>query len=103
MRGVKSFAMVLCVRDKLLHLAFFNVITIKATHKDGKDAGIELVRPPPGAKPGDRVYFEGDKFESELVSIYLVISDAHILLGATPLSQLNPKKKIFETIQPGKQ
>jgi len=67
MRGVKSFAMVLC-----------------ATSKDGKDAGIELIQPPPNSKPGDRVYFEGADFES-----------------ATPLSQLNPKKKIFETIQPG--
>ncbi|KNZ81265.1 hypothetical protein J132_02036 [Termitomyces sp. J132] len=67
MRGVKSFAMVLC-----------------ATSKDGKEGGIELVRPPEGAKPGDRVYFEGADFES-----------------AQPLSQLNPKKKIFETIQPG--
>lgn len=67
MRGVKSFAMVLC-----------------ATSKDGKDAGIELIQPPPGSKPGDRVYFEGADFEN-----------------ATPLSQLNPKKKIFETIQPG--
>ncbi|TFK91134.1 nucleic acid-binding protein [Polyporus arcularius HHB13444] len=65
MRGVKSFAMVLC-----------------ATHKDGKDAGIELVQPPAGSKVGDRVYFEG--FED-----------------SQPLSQLNPKKKIFETIQPG--
>ncbi|KAI0354934.1 nucleic acid-binding protein [Trametes cingulata] len=65
MRGVKSFAMVLC-----------------ATHKDGKDAGIELVQPPEGSKPGERVYFEG--FED-----------------GQPLSQLNPKKKIFETIQPG--
>ncbi|KAI0785257.1 hypothetical protein C8Q75DRAFT_723216 [Abortiporus biennis] len=67
MRGVKSFAMVLC-----------------ATHKDGKDAGIELVRPPEGSKIGERIYFEGSEFEN-----------------ATPLSQLNPKKKIFETIQPG--
>ncbi|KLO11471.1 nucleic acid-binding protein [Schizopora paradoxa] len=67
MRGVKSFAMVLC-----------------ATSKDGKEAGIELIQPPPGSKPGDRVYFEGEKYES-----------------ASPLSQLNPKKKIFETIQPG--
>ncbi|EKM51492.1 uncharacterized protein PHACADRAFT_149923 [Phanerochaete carnosa HHB-10118-sp] len=67
MRGVKSFAMVLC-----------------ATHKDGKEAGIELVEPPVGSQPGDRVYFEGSDFEN-----------------AQPLSQLNPKKKIFETIQPG--
>ncbi|CUA74400.1 hypothetical protein RSOLAG22IIIB_11195 [Rhizoctonia solani] len=67
MRGVKSFAMVLC-----------------ATHKDGKEHGIEIVNPPEGSKPGDRVYFEGEKYA-----------------GAQPLSQLNPKKKIFETIQPG--
>jgi len=67
MRGVKSFAMVLC-----------------ATSKDGKEAGIELIQPPSGSKPGDRVYFEGEEFEN-----------------ANPLSQLNPKKKIFETIQPG--
>ncbi|EJU03255.1 nucleic acid-binding protein [Dacryopinax primogenitus] len=67
MRGVKSFAMLLC-----------------ASSKDGKDAGIEFVNPPPGSKPGDRIYFEGDKYET-----------------AQPLPQLNPKKKIFETIQPG--
>ncbi|XP_006462670.1 hypothetical protein AGABI2DRAFT_193777 [Agaricus bisporus var. bisporus H97] len=67
MRGVKSFAMVLA-----------------ATSKDGKDAGIELVQPPLGSKPGERVYFEGAEFENNV-----------------PLSQLNPKKKIFETIQPG--
>ncbi|PBK97690.1 nucleic acid-binding protein [Armillaria gallica] len=67
MRGVKSFAMVLA-----------------ATHKDGKDGGVELIQPPANSKPGDRVYFEGEEFEN-----------------ATALSQLNPKKKIFETIQPG--
>ncbi|KAK7048353.1 hypothetical protein R3P38DRAFT_2868826 [Favolaschia claudopus] len=67
MRGVKSFAMVLC-----------------ATSKEGKDGGIELIQPPANAKPGDRVYFEGEQFAD-----------------ATPLTQLNPKKKIFETVQPG--
>ncbi|KAI0269839.1 hypothetical protein BC834DRAFT_863577 [Gloeopeniophorella convolvens] len=67
MRGVKSFAMVLC-----------------ATSKDGKEAGIEVIQPPPNSKPGDRVYFEGAEYEDK-----------------TPLSQLNPKKKIFETVQPG--
>ncbi|KAJ7134613.1 hypothetical protein C8R44DRAFT_610201 [Mycena epipterygia] len=67
MRGVKSFAMVLC-----------------ATSKDGKDAGIELIQPPLNSKPGDRIYFEGSEFAD-----------------ATPIAQLNPKKKIFETIQPG--
>ncbi|KAF7982906.1 hypothetical protein HWV62_25172 [Athelia sp. TMB] len=34
-----------------------------ATSKDGKDAGIELIQPPPGSKPGDRIYFEGADFE----------------------------------------
>ncbi|KAH9936283.1 nucleic acid-binding protein [Fomitopsis serialis] len=67
MRGVKSFAMVLC-----------------ATSKEGKEGGIELIQPPANSKPGDRIYFEGPEFEN-----------------ATPLSQLNPKKKIFETVQPG--
>ncbi|KAF9013419.1 hypothetical protein BDQ17DRAFT_1232028 [Cyathus striatus] len=67
MRGVKSFAMVLC-----------------GTSKEGKEGGIELIQPPPGSKPGERVYFEGEEYEN-----------------GTPLSQLNPKKKIFETIQPG--
>jgi len=43
---------------------------------------VELVAPPAGSKPGDRVYFEG--FEA-----------------TKALEQLPPKKKIFETIQPG--
>ncbi|KAI5479156.1 tRNA binding protein [Pseudohyphozyma bogoriensis] len=65
MRGVKSFAMVLC-----------------ASSKEGKDGGIEFVDPPAGSLPGDRVFFEG--FEDKVA-----------------LDQLNPKKKIFETVQPG--
>lgn len=32
---------------------------LQATHKNGKEAGIEIVDPPSGSKPGDRVYFEG--------------------------------------------
>ncbi|KIK99643.1 hypothetical protein PAXRUDRAFT_131689 [Paxillus rubicundulus Ve08.2h10] len=67
MRGVKSFAMVLA-----------------ASSKEGKGGGVELIRPPAGSKPGERVYFEGPEYED-----------------AQPLSQMNPKKKIFETIQPG--
>ncbi|KAI0216906.1 G4 quadruplex nucleic acid binding protein [Massospora cicadina] len=62
MRGVKSFAMVLC-----------------ATSSEGK---VEFVTPPEGSQPGDRVYFDG--FE-----------------GQEPEAVLNPKKKIWETIQPG--
>ncbi|KAG8214493.1 hypothetical protein J3R82DRAFT_9549, partial [Butyriboletus roseoflavus] len=67
MRGVKSFAMVLA-----------------ATSKEGKEGGVELIQPPPGSKPGERVYFEGPEYEN-----------------AQPVSQMNPKKKIFETVQPG--
>ncbi|KAG5996300.1 hypothetical protein E4U43_002891 [Claviceps pusilla] len=53
--------------------------------KDGEadhDKGpVELVSPPEGAKAGDRVFFDGWKGEPEGV--------------------LNPKKKIWETFQPG--
>ena len=73
----------------------------KATSKDGREGGIELIQPPANSKPGDRVYFEGKEFESQF---FLSIPKRHvqtILLGATPLPQLNPKKKIFETVQPG--
>eukprot|EP00187_Rhodella_violacea_P003326 CAMPEP_0174894766 /NCGR_PEP_ID=MMETSP0167-20121228/9320_1 /TAXON_ID=38298 /ORGANISM="Rhodella maculata, Strain CCMP736" /LENGTH=391 /DNA_ID=CAMNT_0016133927 /DNA_START=1 /DNA_END=1176 /DNA_ORIENTATION=+ len=61
MRGVKSHAMVLCATD------------------DTK-AVVELVMPPEGAAPGDRVVCDG--FEGE------------------PDAQLNPKKKVWEKIQP---
>jgi len=37
---------------------------LKASAKEGKDHGIELVQPPPNSKPGDRVYFEGPEYES---------------------------------------
>lgn len=47
MRGVKSYAMLLC-----------------ASSAEGKDAGIEFVKPPKGCQAGDRVYFEGEKYES---------------------------------------
>lgn len=41
---------------------------------------VEFVNPPAGSKPGDKIFFEG--------------------FDGTPEKQLNPKKKIFETIQP---
>ncbi|KAG9295773.1 hypothetical protein G9A89_009001 [Geosiphon pyriformis] len=62
MRGIKSFAMVLA-----------------ATSPEGK---VELVDPPTGSQPGERVYFEGYQ-------------------EGTPELILNPKKKIWETLQPG--
>lgn len=42
---------------------------------------VEFVNPPAGSKPGDKLFFEG--------------------YNGTPEKQLNPKKKIWETIQPG--
>lgn len=58
--------------------------TTQATSPDGKEGmgSVELVAPPEGSEPGDRVYFEG--YET-----------------VKALEQLPPKKKIFETIQPG--
>ncbi|KAJ3158905.1 hypothetical protein HK101_001208 [Irineochytrium annulatum] len=61
MRGIKSFAMVLCASN--------------ADHTK-----VEFLLPPPGSKPGDKVYFKGHE--------------------GTPDEQLNPKKKIFESVQP---
>ncbi|RKO85336.1 hypothetical protein BDK51DRAFT_33769 [Blyttiomyces helicus] len=61
MRGVKSFAMVMCASD--------------AEHTK-----VEFLIPPEGSLPGDKVYFEGHEGEPE--------------------AQLNPKKKVFETLQP---
>ncbi|KAG5221679.1 G4 quadruplex nucleic acid binding protein [Salix suchowensis] len=67
------------------------------TSKEGKEGGIEIVQPPANAKVGDRVYFEGAEFEVNRISPY-----TNLLLKALssarrfPLSQLNPKKKIFE-------
>ena len=52
-----------------------------ATSKDGKDGGVEPVCPPADSQVGDRIYVEGYE-------------------GMEPLEQLNPKKKIFEAIQP---
>jgi len=60
MRGIKSHAMVLCACN--------------AEHDK-----VELLVPPEGSKPGDKVYFEG--YEGE------------------PDAQLNPKKKVFESLQ----
>lgn len=48
---------------------------------DGHKGPVELVNPPADAKAGERVFFDG--FQGE------------------PEKQLNPKKKIWETFQPG--
>jgi aminoacyl tRNA synthase complex-interacting multifunctional protein 1 len=54
---------------------------LKEGEEDHHAGPVELVTPPQGSKAGERVFFEGWKGESEGV--------------------LNPKKKVWETIQPG--
>ncbi len=70
MRGVKSCAMVLAASPKP-----------KEGETDDHGGPVELVNPPPTAKAGEKVYFEGWKGEPE--------------------KQLNPKKKVWEMFQPG--
>ena len=62
------FAYVILDRHELRDT--YLVLCLQATSKDGKDAGIELVQPPPDSKPGDRVFFEGPDFESTCPSAY---------------------------------
>ncbi|KAI1470698.1 nucleic acid-binding protein [Daldinia caldariorum] len=54
---------------------------LKEGEADDHKGPVELVAPPPDAQAGERVYFEGWRGEPEGV--------------------LNPKKKIWETFQPG--
>lgn len=70
MRGIKSCAMVLAASPP-----------IAAGEVDDHKGPVELVSPPPGAKAGDRLNFQG--------------------WAGEPQVQLNPKKKIWETLQPG--
>ncbi|KAL1407546.1 G4 quadruplex nucleic acid binding protein [Vanrija albida] len=77
MRGVKSYAMLLC-----------------ASSKDGKDGGVEFVLPPLARSPATA---------STLRARSMRVSTtpwAQLTTDATPEAQLNPKKKVFETIQP---
>lgn len=46
--------------------------SIQATSKEGKDSGIELVKPPENSKIGDRVYFEGPNFEGERTLSFII-------------------------------
>ncbi|KAL2760283.1 hypothetical protein ACRALDRAFT_1059862 [Sodiomyces alcalophilus JCM 7366] len=54
---------------------------VKEGEVDDHKGPVELVAPPADAKAGDRVFFDGWK--------------------GTPEGVLNPKKKVWETIQPG--
>jgi aminoacyl tRNA synthase complex-interacting multifunctional protein 1 len=66
MRGVKSFAMVLCVSaGSVYQSCIAKPSSFQATSKDGKEGGIEIIQPPPNSKPGDRIYFEGSEYEGK--------------------------------------
>jgi aminoacyl tRNA synthase complex-interacting multifunctional protein 1 len=72
MRGIKSAAMVLAASPRP-----------KEGEEDAHGKGpVELVDPPDGAETGERVFFEGWE-------------------NGEPEKVLNPKKKVWETIQPG--
>lgn len=73
MRGVKSAAMVLAASPRPDPNA--------TAADDGHKGPVELVLPPEGVKAGDKVLFEGYE--------------------GTPEAQLNPKKKVWESVQPG--
>ncbi|PHH86742.1 hypothetical protein CDD83_9811 [Cordyceps sp. RAO-2017] len=72
MRGIKSSAMVLAASPRPSGAA--------AADDDGHGGPVELVAPPEGSRPGDRLYFDG--------------------WAGQPEAQLNPKKKVWETLQP---
>lgn len=79
----------------------------QASSADGKDGGLEFVKPPAESQPGERIYFEGEKYESGLYfpdqrnpTCASEFMHPFFALAQTPETQLNPKKKIFETIQP---
>lgn len=54
-----------------------SAMVLCASNEDGK---VEFVNPPAGSKPGDKIFFQG--------------------FDGTPEKVLNPKKKIWETVQP---
>ncbi|XP_076467716.1 aminoacyl tRNA synthase complex-interacting multifunctional protein 1-like [Babylonia areolata] len=59
MRGIASEGMIMCAKDS---------------------SKVEILEPPPGVVPGDRITFDG--------------------YPGTPDKQLNPKKKVWETLKP---
>jgi aminoacyl tRNA synthase complex-interacting multifunctional protein 1 len=72
MRGILSQAMVMCAK------------------LDGK---LEILTPPAGAVPGDIVEFEG--FPRLHASLHMSV----LRRAGKPDAEMNPKKKIFETVQ----
>ena len=75
MRGIKSAAMVLAASPRVA----------EGEDDHAADRTVELVIPPAESEAGDKVYFEGWPYGD----------------GRGPEKQLNPKKKVWEAIQPG--
>jgi tRNA-binding EMAP/Myf-like protein len=75
MRSIKSAAMVLAASPK----------AEEGADPHAADRVVELVQVPEGSEAGDKVYFEGWPYGE----------------GKGPEKQLNPKKKVWESIQPG--
>ena len=106
MRGIKSFAMVLCVRVhfSVRSATLLNNICSRPLQKTAK---MEVSNSSGHQKTLKLATKSTSRALTTKVRTNLSAADtrnliAHSLaLGATPLSQLNPKKKIFETIQPG--
>jgi tRNA-binding EMAP/Myf-like protein len=75
MRSIKSAAMVLAASPK----------AEEGADPHAADRVVELVQVPEGSEAGDKVHFEGWPYGE----------------GKGPEKQLNPKKKVWESIQPG--
>jgi aminoacyl tRNA synthase complex-interacting multifunctional protein 1 len=75
MRGIKSAAMVLAASPRVAD----------SEDDHAPDRTVELVMPPANSEAGDKVSFEGWPYGD----------------GRGPEKQLNPKKKVWEAIQPG--
>jgi len=75
MRSIKSAAMVLAASPAME----------EGADPHAADRVVELVNPPEGAEAGEAVYFEGWPYGE----------------GKGPEKVLNPKKKVWESIQPG--
>ncbi|KIO29214.1 hypothetical protein M407DRAFT_228202 [Tulasnella calospora MUT 4182] len=66
--GLVNYIPIEKMQDKWLIVVRCRIVLTQvhwASHKDGKDKGIEIVDPPKGCKSGDRIYFEGEKYESK--------------------------------------
>lgn len=102
MRGVKSHAMVLCVCA--LYLTTFPLADINIIRLLHRLAKMEALSWWILQQTLKLEIVSTSREQSLKVSNLVTCVDyqMNVCLDATPLSQLNPKKKIFETIQPGK-